>query len=527
MESQPKFIKEFSKEESQPERDQLALEIRQERAKNFEVIKEAENLSSKIEETSVSLPGKISDFFKFIKIRSRLMNNSVESVQTDALETNLPDSMKDAKLAIEDFYTKQKVKWENNPYSKEDIEKHFSPEHLASLSLDEYILLLKRFPSQMLTHVTRQGVRDHIGAVNHHAGVDQMSNGFKDIAKDGKLKSSFSIHVTENAKKEAIADFLNLENKTQEQAIQDIDYLAGEETQHHHGSFADRKSVHLATEEVADAHYGSETGNEIFFSYPSAMIASQYVFSGQLSKAEGGYHNNQWVFFNEDEGLDIDAGLVFIPKNVQVDKKTGSKYELNENLEPIENKDLYSQVDNLISNEDFKSFVQEYKEVLGGSRELVAKKKVEAAQILEEKFLITDKTIQEMVIDYSFLGGVPGSVQSDKEKKDFINGRMREVGCSFVLAKDTVPSEQYWNEYFNENKKPSKIVFYEESDPTLALKNWRLRNDLDKKDQRPDLGFGENQVNLSDAEDVKNKVPSIGRFKNLAESVVEDFYNKE
>lgn len=529
MKERPKFIKEFSKEESQPERDQLALEIHQERSKYFETISELENLSSEIEETSMSLPGKISDFFKYLKIRSRLMENSVENVRIDkddSIEANLSQSMKAAKLAIDNFYEKQKLKWEKSSYSKEDIERYFSPEHLASLSLEEYTLLLKRFPSQMLTHVTRQGVRDHLGAVNHHAGLDRASNGFKDIVDEGRLKSSFSIHVTENANRESIANFLNLENKTKEQALQELKYLTGEDTQHHDGNLADRKSLHLATEEVANVHYGSETGNEIFFAYPSAMIASQYVFSGQLSKADGGYHNNQWVFFDEDEGLDVDAGLVFIPKNVQVDRRTGSKYELNQNSEPTENKELYSQIDDLILNESFKKIAGEYREILGGPRESVEQKKTELAQILEDKFFITDKIIQEIVIDYSFLNGIFRSFQSENERRYFIEGRMREIGQLFLPAKDTVSSEQYWNEYFNESKRPSKIVFYDEGDPTLALQNWRLENGLDKNDKSTDLGFGENQVNLADVDDVKNKLPMISRFESLAKNTIEDFYTK-
>jgi hypothetical protein len=288
MESNPKFIKDFSKEESSEERDQLARKIRDIRAGYFQSkekysnpeLEQVEKTKDTIEKISTFLPAKIADFLRYIKVRSSIP----ETVKLEESKTvSLSESMKEAKKAIDEFYTKQKNKWAESSYSKEDIVQCFSPEHLASLSLEEYILLLRRFPSQMITHVTRQGIRDHVGAVNHHAGMNKLWNGFKDIVEDGALKSSFAIHVTDNAKEEEIVDFLNLKNKTKEEAVRDIDYIVGEDTQNHHGSFADRRSVHFAAEEVADVHYGAETGNEIFFAYPSALIASQYIFSGQLS----------------------------------------------------------------------------------------------------------------------------------------------------------------------------------------------------------------------------------------------------
>ena len=370
MESNPKFIKDFSKEESSQERDQLAKKIKDTRAEYFRSkdsnpeLDQVQETKDIIEKISAFLPAKIIDFLRYMKVKSSMPENVK---QEESQTVNLSESMKEAKKAIDEFYTKQKNKWAVSPYSKEDIVQYFSPEHLASLSLEEYILLLRRFPSQMITHVTRQGIRDHVGAVNHHAGMNKLWNGFKDVVEDGALKSSFAIHVTDNAKEEAIVNFLNLKNKTREEAVRDIDYIVGEDTQNHHGSFADRRSVHFATEEVADIHYGAETGNEIFFAYPSALIASQYVFSGQLTEANGGYHNNLWVFADEKGGLNLDVGLVFIPKDVQVDPETGSKYELNENLEPIENSELVDVIHKVVSLDGFKEFAKQYRDILGNT----------------------------------------------------------------------------------------------------------------------------------------------------------------
>ena len=98
--------------------------------------------------------------------------------------------------------------------------------------------------------------------------------------------------------------------------------------------------MHLAVEDVADSFYGSERNNEVFFAFPSALIASQYEFAGNLAEVEmdgytDSYNNDQYVFPDIEKGLSIDAGIAFIPKDAKVDFKTGSKYELDENKKPV------------------------------------------------------------------------------------------------------------------------------------------------------------------------------------------------
>jgi hypothetical protein len=441
---------------------------------------------------------------------------------------------------IQAFYEKQEEGWAETPASKEDIKTFFSPEYLATLSLESYITLLKRFPSQMVTHVTRQGIRDHLGAVNHWAGADEFTNGFKAVVETGTLKSTFGISVTENAKEEEIANFLKLKHRTKEEAISYVEEILKEGTQHYDGSFADRKTVHFATEEVADAHYGAETGNEIFFAYPSALIASQYFFNGQLREASGGYHNNQWIFLDEEGGLDINAGLVFIPKNNQVDKKNGSKYELDEQMKPVENVELSEKVSQIISQDGFDEFVDKYVKIFSetyrgeiekliysepeNDREKMIKENILAAEDdLKNNLGVSDLETQKIILDYDFLFGSRDF--KTKPEKSFVAQRLIKMGLEFKPAQNTVSSEEYWENYFKESgKKPNKIVYYEESDPTTALKNWKIKNDLTKHYSDKNLGFEENYVELSDPEDIKQKVPSIGRFKSLAKKVIDDFY---
>lgn len=546
MESAPKFIKEFSKKESKDERDSLAHEIKSARRADFESkeqkeVAELHRLRDEILNTSDTLPKKIAEYIRYMSIRFNLLRKgAVTSPEPNA--PTLSYSMEEAKLKIDAFYKKQREKWSHTPYNKEDIKNHFSPEHLSSLPLEEYILLLKRFPGQMVTHVTRQGVRDHLGAVDHQGGADNFSDGFKKILQAGELKSALGIFTTESAKDDFMSDYLQLENQSKEEALKVVAHFAGEDTQHYHGSLADRQSIHFATEEVADAHYGAETENEIFFAFPSALIASQYIFSGQLTEAGGDYHNNQWVFTEEDNEVPIEAGLIFIPKNSQVDRTTGSKYDLDNELRPIVNEDLINTIREIVSKPDFREFAAEYGAVLGGtpmdtetllsevqhnSQSEISYKVAEALQALSSKFGVSDKSTQRILLNYSFLSSVCNSEPGNAVITTTITDRLRQVGLAFTLADDTVSSEEYWSEYIEKNSayEQLKVVYYEEKDPTLALRNWKSHNGLYKKGHDSNLGFSENTVSLSKPDDVNDKLPSIGRFRALAEDIIERFYD--
>ena len=55
--------------------------------------------------------------------------------------------------------------------------------NLSVISLDDYARLLRKFPNHMLTHVVRQGVRDHSGP-DHYGGSLKFHNGLKELLKD-------------------------------------------------------------------------------------------------------------------------------------------------------------------------------------------------------------------------------------------------------------------------------------------------------------------------------------------------------
>lgn len=573
MEKLPQFIKEFSKEESPEERQQTAQAIKAKRAEHFtekqaqterqtelrqatsereralaERLESIRKLEKEITELSTSRLGQILNYFQLKKLQAEfaigqktydelnqqqnagIVEQQVISEKLGSEET--PLAMQEAKAMLDNFYKNQKEKWANSDYTKEDITKNFSEEHLASLSLDDYALLLKRFPSEMVTHVTRQGIRDHVGHMYHTAGQGEYADGFMEMVEDGRLRSLLGIYLVENGKEEAILEFLKKyidlkKCKNKEEAIRRLNRM----TELNEGlEYADTAAVHLATEEVADGYYGSEKGNEIFVAFPSAHIASQYYFQGELKWGEserGSSHNDLWVWTNEQKGMNLNAGIIFIPEEVKVDRKTGSRYELDEGGKPTKNSEFMSAFKRFVDSPDFKDFADQIDKI---PYDKLAEKLEPFRRKLAEEFGITDRRFQSAVLDLGSLKQLQFRLEQRAEGiKDAsgtvdseIENSLKREGILFTEAKDAVSSKEFWETYFSKDvsKRPSRIVYYKGSDPTAALNQWRLENGLDKKMEKDYMGFSEQRI---DPDDQRAKA-GLDRFRSLAEKVVEDYF---
>lgn len=147
MEKSPQFIKKFSKEESLEERQLAAQTIR---------VKRKEYFTEKYAPTEQQ-----NELQPITGEREQILAEQLEAIGNlenaiTKLSTSKP-ALQEAKTILENFYLEQKWKWEESGYAREDITKYFSEGNLTSLPLEDYALLLKRFPSEMVTHVTRQG----------------------------------------------------------------------------------------------------------------------------------------------------------------------------------------------------------------------------------------------------------------------------------------------------------------------------------------------------------------------------------
>src|SRR3989338_3396935 len=561
MEKPPQFIKEFSKEQSSTERQEASRAIKVKRAEHFaeksarterqlkiaEQLRAINRLTEEIAELSAGRLAKIKNYLQLRKLRADLAlgqktydelkqelgatNTERESVVGADVEDASPH-LEEARGMIKNFYNKQKEKWMKSEYTQDDITENFSEEHLASLSLEDYTLLLKRFPREMIAHVTRQGIRDHIGLFYHTAGAGAYANGFMKMAEDGRLRSPLGVYLVEEEKEKAIAKFLQLDRyKTQKEALAHLDSLVGGE-QGGSGSYVDRMAVHFATEEVADVYYGSETGNEIFVIYPSAYIASQYYFNGKLNEGGGGYWNDQWVWANEERGMDLNAGIVFIPEEARVDRKTGSRYEIDKDGNPVKNSKSAEAIKKVVEAPDFLGFAEQIMEILRRTDDKKRQLLESFRDKLEQEFGITDMRLQMAILSYNCLLDLTIRVKSrangETDPRHSIDSGIGDVlsqaGIFYNEASDPINSKDFWEAYFtkNPNKRPSKIVYYRGTDPSQAFWQWRREQGIDKKAKDKDIGFSDRHVDR----DAPEATAGLERFRTLATKVIEDRFSE-
>lgn len=429
-----------------------------------------------------------------------------------------------------DNYEGIREKWENSGYTKEDIQKYFSEDVLTRLSLEDYILLWRRFPSEVVTHVTRQGIRDHTGLLEHTGGEGAYSEGFMGILKERKLHSSLSKYLSKGLNKKTITEILHLDTFSKGKAQE---YLKNLNQNGGAGSYSDCSAVHFAVEEVADQLYGSETGNEIFIVFPSAYIASQKYFNGQLTKAIGGTHNDRWVWTNDGNGMDINAGIVFVPAEAKVDPKTGSRYKLDENNNPIINQENIESLRKIVKDPHFTEFAQEALETLGRISDTDKEKmsKLEPfRQKLIENFRIIDFRLQSAILNYGNLGQLFGLIDMETDSTyDFrfdeaVKNTLSSEGVYYCEADNTISSKEFWEKYFEENPviRPTKVVYYKGNNPTSVLREWRESSGITKTTESEDLGFSEREISGSE-EIIDSKRQE---FCSVAQEVIDKYYSE-
>jgi len=547
MEDQSRFIKNFSKRESPEKRSRLAQEIREKRRRHFadkniieeieqeksETIKKIEALRDQVESyNDANFLIKIKDFFAIKKIEGELQSQrgKYSSIEDDLSESiSGRQDLEETRKMVADFYVKEKKKWAELPYSKEDIAENFTGENLTSLSMEDYATLLQRFPGEMLTHVTRHGIRDHANLNNHQAGLGEYHDTLYKVLEKKNLKSALGIKLQENSKEEAVAEYLELENcSSRNEALGRINERFVSGATGDPNSFADLTAVHFAVEDVADSFYGSERNNEVFFAFPSALIASQYEFAGNLAEVEmdgytDSYNNDQYVFPDIEKGLSIDAGIAFIPKDAKVDLKTGSRYELDESKRPI----LAEGVQEILKARfDQLGFVQDFIQRQYKIDNLPENERGEATEKRFDSFGIKDEVAKKILSDENILkklAKIWGAKNEKNEYEKIIAEYCRENKFSlYKLAADPVPSKEYWENYFQQHpeSKPKHLVYYVGGDPAEALDNWRKRNGITKKDRKRDIGFAENEVSKV----TKNKDETQQRFVSIAKSLVDKYF---
>ncbi|MDP3970432.1 MAG: hypothetical protein Q8P90_01905 [bacterium] len=320
-------------------------------------------------------------------------------------------------------------------------------------------------------------------------------------------------------------------------------FLNSSDVAPHSTEFADTKAVHVAIDTVADIHYGGERGNEIFFLYPVAFVAANYQIDTQRLVVPDKFtpddvhissqFNDYWLMQRESmKGeLPIDASIVFLPGEAQVDSKTGSRYQIDEDGKPVSNIDQMKKMLELVRSEEFAIIADVFKDQLNelqdlrlkkrrliqeaneidriGSRYEAEKKREQAKEVGHHIGTIIDSMdparkliISRGITDPRFLkiieeGGrlEPEGLRellsyahndyqfndSDPIRRMKIEDTFRKMGLQFKLAENTISSQQCWEAYFKKTgKRPSKVIYYEQETPNEAFREFRVRAGLNE-----------------------------------------------
>lgn len=296
----------------------------------------------------------------------------------------------------------------------ENLKSVFDLQKIKQLNTEAYIDLLRKHPTDMLTHVTRQGFRDHAGTVWHTKGLHEISNGFVNLLESGAIKSVLGRDMEGKTFDDTVKKFCGLDgDKDRFSACASI-RRALESTAFHTNSFADKSSVHFATSVVMDDMYGGEKHNEIFFVLPSVVAGSNYKYSGRIEDNSHDQNNDVWLYAEPGKGVEIDTGFCFIPSNARVSPETGSRYNNDgtDVADPVSSKEYWESY--------FARTAKKPKHIIYYDSSLTPTEALGAWS--KENGIVTDAKVEELEEN-----NVDSSVMNQSEDKNRIKHRAYEL----------------------------------------------------------------------------------------------------
>ena len=502
-EGAPQFISEFSKENDKEGRSETARLILEKRAEGRQRLEDEKLVADRIEELRKKLAEIDTTWLAKVFHKNEIAQTKSEMdelVDSRSGEENGKDERAEANQILRDYYEKQKQLWRESGYDADDVKKYFTEENLEKLNVQDYALLLSRFPSEMATHVTRQGLRDHTGMMEHRAGMGEFANNFIDILKDGRLNSMVENFLSQEKKVEALGDYFKwlvsqlrihspwIKGTDKELISSMIDswrQTAGEIQDGKRvnasingcGSFGDRAAFHMARNAVLNSYYGGETENEIFFAYPIANLFVDHKFTDSWAGVDK--HNDMFIWSKDSLGLSVDASLVFLPRSTEVDQKTGSRYHLDENLNPIVNSEAINTLNDYFHSSEFIDMLKKMYETSIEVQKNTDSNVEKTSSFIKTKLGDIDENVFNAIIKSIFNSKLDSFLKyhfeksSDQQILNFVSEMLSSVQAYYKKAENTVKAEEYWETYFSNNPelKPSKIIYYD-GDPTRALEDW-------------------------------------------------------
>jgi len=446
----------------------------------------------------------------FVKLKQKLQIPDEKTVEMQAQLLELhtaEDQLPNRKDMLDAYYEKFK----ETPLTNQEKRDLLKPDVLSQLTTDEYVDLWKRLNPYFLTHVTRQGFRDHNAMFYHSAGMAEFHNGFINTLNDERqLRNPLTLNGLKKRDETSVKMFLSkwvLQAENEDESKKRFDNLL-------HWSLAsapkyqDETAVHFAAQLVANAYYGGETGNEIFYVFPSDVLASQhdFAFNGwekDFTKPQSETKWNDvfvWPEKIEDSGISLDSGMVFIPESQQVDPETGSKYVSEIKIVDGEEKRV------LVWNQQLIDKFNGWVDALNDQSPII--QEIDRANKISNSDLFKDMLKTEMrnlgVPEDSIYSLVTSELSQDLfwskiGSKEKLKEDLLTTNAIFKRPETTISSREYWEKYFSNNpdKKPKHTVFYD-GNPTSAINEFQRKNGIGRADtSKTDgdlLGFEDRHV---------------------------------
>lgn len=401
---------------------------------------------------------------------------------------------------------------------------------LAELSTDEYLQLWRRLNPFFVTHVTRQGVRDHNAMIYHSDGLGEFQDGMTGILADKKVlrppaevRWGLGREVTEEnvegalekmlfEKKVNIAEMRARGLEDREIVEELVAGLPVNTTIATAEPWTDRQAVHFGQLLVSDDYYGGERGNEAFFVFPTDVIASQCRFGGHirdgLTTAQVGSETkwNDMFVWPQEQDITIDAGLTFLPKSTMVDTKTGSKYQtktvmvdgrvvrtpevdeegvtkLVEWMKGLKPEDTsVKMATELESRYDMSKLREEG--LAAGVPERILHEVLDASNGFQYELqrFVNGGELKSLWLSAEELEKMSVEERRERSVREFLDGN----AATWKLAENTMPAEEYWKKYFAEHpeQQPAHVIYYD-GDPSETVVSTLKTAGILEETQRP------------------------------------------
>jgi len=467
--------------------------------------------------------------------------------------------------------------------SKEQIEQLIRPAVLADLSLDEYIRVWRRIDPYWVSHVTRQGIRDHFGMANHSAGVLEYQDGLGGMLRNGcELRAPRMVHDgLDPTCERSIERFLQKYDIFKEPTLEKAQKLLRQLIHRSYSAppYADKGAVHFAAQTVLDDLYGGESGNEVFVIYPSSLIASQYyyAFNGAHKDFTKPQDDRSWndVFVwdkdNAQTAIPLNAGILFLPNSTRVDPVTGSRYALEK--QEWDGKTFYTLArypefderfaawcDAIPTDSEFAKAILEQAAVREEMRQTLdpikmralfkkrdelletlkqgIKKTLENLQTPEEIFDQMHEKLLKLAENIHMSTKLVQRVQSGQEQFSFSEETRKSRLYYLRPATNSIPAKQYWKQRFAaEPEFQLKHIVYYDGNPTEAVERFLMDHGISatgssyntrhhRRDSRSDeerlIGWSKNLVTDLRGDPRANQ--GLPRLEEIAHQLLKNHY---